>query len=99
LTPAEAARSMLALADRVERLKPLNHDPEKYHVEKSEIVVELGELARALDPSARSPLSSRRDSKFTPGVLVRKGRHVPVELRGARRAGRNVGPDLRSAFK
>lgn len=36
------------LASRVVRLSPDRHDPEKYHLEKSEIVADLRRLARAM---------------------------------------------------
>ena len=41
LTPAETARALFDLADRVGRLKPLNHDPEAFFVDRSEIEAEL----------------------------------------------------------
>jgi hypothetical protein len=95
-TPAER---LVALAERVRRLTALNHDPEKYHVEKHEIETDLVAIARELAPGR---LDERKapDSKFTPGVLVRAGRHVPVERRGARRPGvRDASEELRRAFK
>jgi hypothetical protein len=38
--------TLLALADRIRRLGPDRHDPERYHVEKSEIAAELRRLAQ-----------------------------------------------------
>jgi hypothetical protein len=44
VTPAETARVLFDLAYRVGRLKPLNHDPEAFSVDRSEIESELMRL-------------------------------------------------------
>ena len=46
---AAQARTIRELAWRVERLKPSNQDPEKYHLEKDGITQELHEIARRLE--------------------------------------------------
>ncbi|MDX5930504.1 hypothetical protein [Acidiphilium acidophilum] len=45
-----ATETLLALAARIARLGPYRRDPERYHVEKSEIAAELRRLARNPDP-------------------------------------------------
>ncbi|MCM5558082.1 hypothetical protein [Pleomorphomonas sp. JP5] len=40
------ADNFLALADKVARLGPDRRDPERFHIDKSEIVAELRKLAR-----------------------------------------------------
>jgi hypothetical protein len=85
LTPAEAGKRIRALAERVRRLMPMSSDPERFHLEKSEIEADLATLAGEMDPrrvDARRP----PDSKFTPGEIVSaKGRRVLAQTRGARR--------------
>lgn len=43
------------LADRVRRLRPDHRDPERFHVEKSEIEHELRRLASLAGPSGEVP--------------------------------------------
>lgn len=42
--------ALLALADRLRRLSPSRHDPERFHAEKSEIEGELRRLASSPAP-------------------------------------------------
>jgi hypothetical protein len=42
---ARLAEQLDELAQRVQRLSPSHHDPERYHVEKSEIVEALRSIA------------------------------------------------------
>lgn len=44
--PAEAIRS---LAAKVARLAPDHRDPERFHIDKSEVVAELRRLAREVE--------------------------------------------------
>lgn len=43
------------LADRLRRLRPDHRDPERFHVEKSEIEHELRRLAAVAGPSRPTP--------------------------------------------
>ena len=83
MTPAETARALFDLADRVGRLKPLNHDPEAFFVDRSEIEVELVRLARKLqpDPQRESP---RPRETFAEGLIPLKGRLIPASVRRRR---------------
>lgn len=45
-TPRVVTGALADLAARVARLSPSHRDPERYHVEKSEIAAELRRLAR-----------------------------------------------------
>lgn len=45
--------ALLALADRLRRLSPSRHDPERFHIEKSAIEGELRRLALSLAPQRR----------------------------------------------
>jgi len=44
--PRPLSPEIEAIADRVRRLLPSRHDPERFHVEKDEIERELRRLAR-----------------------------------------------------
>ena len=44
--PTSEGTALVEIADRVRRLVPSRHDPEKFHVEKSEIEHDLRRLAR-----------------------------------------------------
>jgi hypothetical protein len=79
LTPAETARALFDLADRVGRLKPLNRDPEAFFVDRSEIA----RLARKLQPGAR-PESPRPREAFAEGLIRLKGRLIPASVRRRR---------------
>lgn len=46
--PPDAA-TLYALARRIQRLMPSRHDPEAFHIEKSELADALRHLARALE--------------------------------------------------
>ncbi len=61
------------LADRVRRLRPDHRDPERFHIEKSEIEHQLRRLAAALGPSP----DSRAAGQETP-----RGQPVQELLRG-----------------
>lgn len=43
------ANALAGIADRLAVLAPSHRDPERFHVEKSELVHELHKLARAVD--------------------------------------------------
>lgn len=45
-TPSTPKHALALLADRVGRLSPHHRDPERFHIDKSEIVAELRRLAR-----------------------------------------------------
>ncbi len=70
------------LADRLDRLRPLNHDPEAYFVKRDEIRRDLVREAEALDARERAAPPRER---FHAGLLVAKGRTVKAEIRRARR--------------
>jgi hypothetical protein len=97
MTSAEAAQALLALADRIDRLRPLSSDPEKYFVDRGEVVADLLKVARELDPRGAAEKRGPKP-KFTPGTLIVGGRRVPVERRGARRA-RGTGDETARAFR
>jgi hypothetical protein len=78
----QASQAIFALISRLERLKPLNHDPEAYFVERSEIEAGLRRVARALAPRAAAGRPER--GLFTPGALAVNGRVVPVSVRKRR---------------
>jgi hypothetical protein len=44
MTPAEIDSDLADIAQRLGWLKPSSHDPEKYHVDKSELLRDLGKL-------------------------------------------------------
>ena len=72
-----SGRRIVEIADRVRRLVPSRHDPEKFHVEKSEIEHDLRQLARVL-PSAQAavpwqPEKSPALGDFGPKLRGRKG--------------------------
>ena len=81
MTPAETARALFDLADRVGRLKPLNHDPEAFFVDRSEIEAELVRLARKLRPGPQRE-SPRPRERFAEGLIPFKGRLIPSIRRG-----------------
>ena len=83
MTPAETSRALFDLADRVGRLKPLNHDPEAFFVNRSEIEAELVRLARKLHPGPRRE-SPRPREAFAEGLIRLKGRLIPASVRRRR---------------
>jgi hypothetical protein len=96
-TPEKAAKTCVAIADRLERLRPSSHDPEKYFSDKSEIVGDLVALARELAP-ARSNPRKPPDSIFRSGeVLSAKGRRIVAETRGGRRVAESSNERLKRA--
>lgn len=46
--PTTAASDLKHLAERVRRLAPSHHDPEKVHMDKSEIAGELRRIAKEI---------------------------------------------------
>lgn len=44
------------LADRLRRLRPDHRDPERFHIEKSEIEHELRRIAGRAGPSGNAPI-------------------------------------------
>ena len=68
-------------------MKPLNHDPEAFFVDRSEIEAELVRLARKLHPGAR-PQSPRPRETFAAGLIPLKGRLIPASA--PRRRANNV---------
>jgi hypothetical protein len=67
------------LADRLDRLRPLNHDPEAYFVERDDIRKALMREAGELDRPAAAPAERGR---FEDGVKAVNGRLVRAERRG-----------------
>ena len=80
MTPTETARALFDLADRVGRLKPLNHDPEAFFVDRSEIEAELVRLARKLWPGPEQEPTPAQDA----GLIPLKGRLIPASVRRRR---------------
>ena len=70
---------LLALAHRLDRLRPLSSDPEAYFVERDEIRRALVREAEAL--GARRPDAVAK-GRFATGAVVVEGRRVQVERRG-----------------
>jgi hypothetical protein len=77
----EASRKLIDIKDRIGRLKPLNHDPEKYFTDRGEIERELGEIACLLS-DGRVETRKKPDSQFNAGVISHRGRAIPVSTRG-----------------
>lgn len=46
------ADALARLADRVQRLAPNRHDPERFHIDKAELAAELRALARLMRRAA-----------------------------------------------
>jgi hypothetical protein len=46
--PIDAAHNLERLAERVRRLSPSHRDPERFHMDKSEIAAALRRLAREI---------------------------------------------------
>ena len=44
MTPIEIYDQLGSIAERLGWLKPSSHDPEKYHVDKSELLRDIGRL-------------------------------------------------------
>ena len=83
---AGIARRVAALAGRVGRLMPKNHDPESFFVDRGEVEAELMALARELAPGPLPAPNPR--GTFEAGPIAARGRIVRVEVRRAR--GRNA---------
>lgn len=81
------AKVLRELASRVRRLMPLNHEPERFHVEKSEIIRDLTSMAEEFAPSpggrtAEKPV--RTANVVMTGTHRINGRTVHVERRRRR---------------
>ena len=83
MTPAETARALFDLADRVGRLKPLSHDPEAFFDDRSEIEAELVRLARKPEPGPQRE-SPRPRETFAEGLIPFKGRLIRSSIRRGR---------------
>jgi hypothetical protein len=68
---ADPAAALKDLARRVARLAPSHRDPERYHVEKSEIVAELRRLAAGLGPAGASPMRPIAEASPSAGPSAR----------------------------
>ena len=77
MTPAETARALFDLADRLGRLKPLNHDPEAFFVDRSEIEAEL------VQPGPQRERPRPRET-FAEGLIPFNGRLIPASVRRRR---------------
>lgn len=85
----ELARRLDRLAWRLEVLRPLNHDPEAYFIERDAIRRELEKIARELSP--RRAAAEVERGRFSPGDISVAGRRVRVELRHEQRPRRDPG--------
>jgi hypothetical protein len=76
------------LASRVRRLSPpLNHHPERFHEERSEIAAEIAALARAVAPrrilkSVKVDVTDQR-GRVVLGQMVVNGRRIAIVKRKA----------------
>jgi hypothetical protein len=77
----DLAHRLYALADRLDRLRPLSHKPDAFFEERDEIREALRREARAL--GARAPQANPR-GRFETGAIRDGGRVVSVERRGRR---------------
>jgi hypothetical protein len=94
VTADELAARLAVLADRVDRLRPSNHDPEAYFIERDQIRATLKKLAADIAPSRVGVAAER--GKFTAGAIRVDGVRVSVERRGHRA---RRGPDeIRKVF-
>ena len=97
MTPAEAARRLREIVGRLSRNQPLNHDPQKYFEDRSQIESDLLSVADGLAPARVAP-NPARDSAFSPGRIDVAGRSVFVTTRGPRRTSDAIAA-ARRAFK
>jgi len=98
MTPDQAAGRLFALAARVGRLKPLNHDPEAFFVDRGEVEADLKRLAEDVNPGCIAPRRAP-DSKFTLGRVDVGGRSVFVATRGGPRRTSDAIAAARKAFR
>ena len=82
MKPDELAHVLRDLAERVERLRPLNHDPELYFVSRDEIRADMQKLADSLSP--RRPPFQNPKAVFVGSDAYVAGRRVVVCRRGSR---------------
>jgi hypothetical protein len=83
------AQALCDLAGRLQRLRPDRHDPERFHIERGEIVERMYRLAEELGHPYRKDSHDRRANPKAPattstGITVVAGRMVRVERRGAK---------------
>lgn len=90
MIPVDVAATLRALVDRVRRNVPLGGDPERFHLEKSEIARRMLDLADALAPDERPARSNEPAKARVPGrrqvivsTMVVAGRTVAVQRRRA----------------
>ena len=86
MNPEELSKALQALARRIERLTPLNHDPERYFVERDDIRAELEKLASRLTSREVERVNPR--AKYADGDVYVAGRRVSVSKRKASISGR-----------
>ena len=79
MKPEDLAQILRDLARRIERLQPLNHDPERYFVNRDELRAELQTLADRLSP--RRPPFQNPKAAFVEGDTFVAGRRVVVVRR------------------
>lgn len=84
------AQSLCDLAGRLQRLRPDRHDPERFHIERGEIVERMYRLAEQLGHPYRKDQHDRRANPKAPatlstGTTAIGGRLVRVERRGQKR--------------
>jgi hypothetical protein len=91
----EIARRLVELADRAGRLMPLNHDPERFFVDRGEVEADLLKLAREVCPGADVARPAR--GRFEAGTIEAKGRVVVAAIRRSRKPARK--PESRKARK
>jgi hypothetical protein len=85
LTSEEAARRVIALADRVRDLSVRRRSPDAFFEERSEIDSDLRKLAADIAGKPFRGETAAERSAFAPGAVRHKGRSIPVTTRGARR--------------
>jgi hypothetical protein len=78
--PEALAAELAELAKRLEFLQPLNHDPERYFVDRDEIRARLARLAAEVSPRRRLEPNAR--GAFRAGDIEVAGRRVRAETRG-----------------
>jgi hypothetical protein len=77
------AARLRALAERIERIRPLNHDPEAYFVERDAIRRDLLREVETLERRGESASPPRE--RFETGQIAGRRGLVKVEIRRGRR--------------
>ncbi len=85
LAPDEAARRLIALADRVRDLSVRRRSPHAFFEERSEIDLDLRKLAGEIAGRAEACRNPIERGRFRVGAIVAGGRFVAVEQRAPRR--------------